>query len=69
MLSFHKNDQKLILALKYILKAVPVSSLLNIEVSRNITYQVGSHLVSSINGHNLPLTLHLLNIINPGEHS
>lgn len=67
MLLFHKNDPKLLLALKYLLKAVPVSSLINIH-PQNFTYQLTSHLVSSINSYNLPMALHLLSIANPGEY-
>lgn len=66
-LSFHKNDPKFLLGLKYMIKAIPVSSLLNIDAG-NINYQVASHLVSLVGDHNLPMALHLLNITNPGEY-
>ncbi|XP_016659329.2 uncharacterized protein LOC100160532 [Acyrthosiphon pisum] len=64
MLSFPSNDPKLLLDLKYMIKAVPVSSLLNIE-DGNINYAVISHLVSLVDDHNLPMALYLLNIANP----
>lgn len=50
------------------IKAVPISSLLNIE-SGSINYQVISHLISLINDHNLPMAFHLLNIANPGNYN
>lgn len=65
MLSFHKNDPKLLLGLKYIIKAFPVSSFLNIDFGY-INYQVMSRMVSLINDHNLPMALHIFNITNPG---
>lgn len=49
------------------IKAIPVSSLLNINTG-SITYQVASHLVSLVNDHNLPMALHLINITNPGKY-
>ncbi|XP_022161558.1 uncharacterized protein LOC111027479 [Myzus persicae] len=64
MLSFPSNDPKLLLDLKYMIKAVPVSSLLNID-DGNINYPVISHLVSLVDDHNLPMALYLLNIANP----
>lgn len=67
MLSFHKNDSKLLLGLKYMIKAFPVSSLLNFNTG-NMHYQLASHLVSSIDDHNLPMALHLLNLTNPGKY-
>lgn len=67
ILSFHKNDLKILLNLKYMIKAISVSSLLNINTG-SITYQVASHLVSLVNNHNLPMALHLLNITNPGKY-
>lgn len=66
MLSFQKNDPKLLLGLKYMLKALPVSSLLNFNTG-NMHYQLASHLVSSIDDRNLPMALHLLNVTNPGK--
>lgn len=66
-LSFHKNDPKFVLGLKYMIKAIPVSSLLNIDAGI-INYQVTSHLISIISDHNLPMALHLLNITDPGEY-
>lgn len=67
MLSLHNNDPKLLLGLKYMIRAVPVSSLLNIDIG-NINYKIASHLVSLVNDHNLPMALHLLSIINPGKY-
>lgn len=66
MLSFQKNDPKLLLGLKYMTKAVPVSSLMNIDIG-SINYLVLSHLVSLVNDNNLPMALHLINITNPGN--
>lgn len=68
MLSLHNNDPKVLLGLKYMIKAFPVSSLLNTDIG-NINYKVLSHLVSLVNDHNLPMALHLLNLINPGKYS
>lgn len=67
MLSFPSNDPKLLLDLKYMIKAVPVSSLLNID-DGYISYPVISHLVSLVDDHNLPMALYLLNIANPGKY-
>jgi len=67
MFSFHKNDPKLLLCLKSMIKAVPVSSLLNTDIG-NINYQITSHLVSLANDHNLPMAHHLLNMTNPGKY-
>lgn len=66
MLSFQKNDPNFLLGLKYIIKAMPVSSLLNIDTG-NISYEVSSHLVSLVNDNNLPMAIHLINITNPGK--
>jgi len=68
MLSFSSNDPKLLLDLKYMIKAVPVSSLLNID-DGNLNYPVISHLVSLVDDHNLPMALYLLNIANPGKYN
>jgi len=67
MLSFPLNDPKLLLDLNYLIKAVPVSSLLNID-DGNINYPVMTHLVSFVDDHNLPMALYLLNITNPGKY-
>lgn len=68
MLSFNNsNDNSNVLGLKYMLSAVPVSSLLNID-SATINYEITSHLVSLVKNNNLPMALHLLNIINPGKY-
>jgi len=67
MLSFPSNDPKILLDLKYMIKAVPVSSLLNID-DGNINYPLMTHLVSLVDGHNLPMALYLLNITNPGKY-
>jgi len=67
MLSFPLNDPKLLLDLKYMIKAVPVSGLLYIDTG-NINYPVISHLVSLVDDHNLPMALYLLNITNPGKY-
>ncbi|VVC44291.1 Hypothetical protein CINCED_3A001515 [Cinara cedri] len=64
MFSFHKNDPKLLLGLKYFIKAIPVSSFLNVDIGY-INHQVLSHLVSSVNDHNLPMAFHIFNITNP----
>lgn len=64
MLSFHKNVSKLLSGLKYITKAIPVSSFLNIDIGF-INYQVVSHMVSRVNDHNLPMAFHIFNITNP----
>ncbi|XP_025197043.1 uncharacterized protein LOC112595869 [Melanaphis sacchari] len=68
MLSFPSNDPKLLLDLKYMIKAVPVSSLLCID-SGNINYPLMSHLISLIDNHNLPMAFYLLNITNPVKHT
>lgn len=65
MLSFHKNVSKLLSGLKYITKAIPVSSFLNIDIGL-INYQVVSHMASLVNDHNLPMAFHIFNITNPG---
>ncbi|KAF0770310.1 Uncharacterized protein FWK35_00000802 [Aphis craccivora] len=64
VLSFSSNDPKLLLDLKYMIKAVPVSSLLYIN-NGNINYPLMSHLVSLIDDHNLPMAFYLMNITNP----
>lgn len=64
VLSFPSNDPKLLLDLKYMIKAVPVSSLLYIN-NGNLNYPLMSHLVSLIDDHNLPMAFYLLNITNP----
>lgn len=48
------------------IKAIPVASLISINAG-NMNYQLESYLVSLISDHNLPITLHLLNITNPGN--
>lgn len=65
MFSFHKNDPKLLLGLKYIIKAIPVSSFLNVDVGY-INYEAISRLVSSVSNRNLPMAFHIFNITNPG---
>lgn len=67
MFSFPSDDPKLLLDLKYMIKAVPVSSLLYIDIG-NLNYPVISHMVSLVNDHNLPMALYLINITNPGKY-
>ncbi|XP_050441383.1 uncharacterized protein LOC126846182 isoform X2 [Adelges cooleyi] len=63
MLSLHKNNQELLLGLNYLLKALPVSSLMTAGEGF-ITYQVVCHLVAKVDEFNLPLALQLLDTIN-----
>lgn len=48
------------------IKAIPVASLLSINTA-NMNYQLESYMVSLISDQNLPITLHLLNLTNPGN--
>lgn len=66
MLSLHKNNQELLLGLNYLLKALPVSSLMTAGEGF-ITYQVVCHLVAKVDEFNLPLALQLLDTINQGN--
>ncbi|XP_050528946.1 uncharacterized protein LOC126898698 [Daktulosphaira vitifoliae] len=67
MLSFNKNNQKLLLNLNHnMLKAFPVSSLIFVNLGY-VTHEILCHLVTKMDNTNLPMALRLVDIIKPAE--
>lgn len=67
MLSFNKNNQKLLLDLNHnMLKALPVSSLIFVDLGY-VTHEILCHLIAKVDDSNLPMALKLMNLIKPGK--